>query len=82
MFSFSIDHNPSEDDIAAYVDANFLSENELDEWIPEDFVDEPPFLRDIIKDDIRQFAKDIVGFWKLLGRKIKDDVQKNPDRSP
>lgn len=59
---------------------NFISENELDDWIPEDFTEEPPFLSKIVDDEIRQFAKDIVALWKILGRKVKPDVQEHPDQ--
>ncbi|GJQ73679.1 hypothetical protein Trydic_g14017 [Trypoxylus dichotomus] len=74
------DGDPSKQQLQAYVDENFISENELDVWIPDDFVEEPSFISRIEDADVQKFAKNIVSIWKDLGRKTKKEVLENPDQ--
>ncbi|KAI4456205.1 trehalase [Holotrichia oblita] len=74
------DQNPSKEQLLDFVNENFLSQNELEDWIPEDFVEEPEFLSHIVHSKVRNFAKDIISIWKILGRKVKQDVFKKQDQ--
>ena len=43
------DLNPGKEEILAFVNDNFFEEgNELEEWIPEDWIEEPAFLERIV----------------------------------
>lgn len=50
----------------------------MDLWTPTDWNEHPSFI-DLIQDpDLKQWGVDLNGIWKELGRKMKEDVQKNP----
>lgn len=52
---------------------------ELELWTPSDWVEHPAFL-DLVNDpDLKQWGVDLNNIWKELGRKMKDDVHKNPE---
>ncbi|XP_017092529.1 trehalase isoform X2 [Drosophila bipectinata] len=70
---------PSRDDLVKFVDDYFSPKGtELEEYMPADWVKSPSFL-DVIHDpDLKQWGKDLNSIWKELGRKMKDDVSKNP----
>lgn len=72
-------NNPSKEAVQAFVDANFVKGNELEKWILPDWNPEPAFLNEISNMDIQQFAKDLVGIWPDLAKKIKPDVVANPE---
>ncbi|CAG9786382.1 unnamed protein product [Diatraea saccharalis] len=72
--------NPSREQLTNFVDAHFLEGDELSNWMPPDFDPEPPILDQIIDPKLKQFAKNVIGIWAKLGRKVDPDVAKNPDR--
>lgn len=49
-------------------------------WTPPDFNAEPAILNDIDDLKVRQFAKDLINIWPILGRTISPDVRENPDQ--
>lgn len=66
---------PSTADVRAFVDANFDPEgSEFEEWIPDDFVQNPQFLNNITDPEYRRFAIALNDLWLALGRKMTDDV--------
>nr|UYZ39132.1 soluble trehalase 1A like protein [Apocheima cinerarius] len=73
-------HNPSREQLARFVDQHFLDGNELDEWLPPDFDPNPPILDQIRDPKLKQFAKNVIGIWAKLGRKMKPEVTQHPDR--
>lgn len=51
----------------------------MDVWTPTDWNEHPSFI-DLIRDpDLKQWGVDLNNIWKELGRKMKDDVHKNPN---
>lgn len=66
---------PSIDDVRAFVNANFDPVgSEFEEWIPEDFVENPEVFNNIYDPDYRNFAIALNDLWLVLGRKMTDDV--------
>ncbi|XP_001380673.1 trehalase [Monodelphis domestica] len=53
---------------------------EMETWIPEDWRDSPKFLQNILDPKLRAWAKDLHNLWKKLGRKMKLEVGRQPDR--
>ncbi|EDW01419.1 GH21428 [Drosophila grimshawi] len=76
----SKNNNPSQDEIREFVNSHFGDKGtELDAWTPPDWIEHPTFL-DLIRDpDLKQWGVDLNNIWKELGRKMKDDVHKNPE---
>lgn len=74
--------NPSEDQVFKFVKDNFLpAGDDLGEWSPPDWRENPEFI-DRIKDaNLRDFASKLNELWKKLGRKISDEARQNPARS-
>lgn len=71
---------PSQQQIRRFVEDNFIYENGLQEWIPSDYVSNPEFIKKIGDAAVRDFARDLIQIWPTLGRKVKSDVRKNPDK--
>lgn len=72
------DHNPSHTDIETFVNANFdPAGSEFEDWSPSDWVENPAFLEGINDRDLKTWAAQLNSLWKLLGRKMKDDVKEN-----
>lgn len=74
------DNNPSKDDLKKFLDKNFENQEELQEWIPEDYTESPSFLTKIQDEDIKQFAQDLVKQWPKFGRKIKEEIKEKSDQ--
>lgn len=74
--------NPSKDQVFKFVKDNFLpAGDDLGEWSPPDWRENPEFI-DRIKDaNLRDFASKLNELWKKLGRKISDEARQNPARS-
>ena len=73
-------NNPSREQIASFVDSNFIDGDELLNWSPPDFDPSPPILDKIADPKLKQFAKDIISIWPGLGRKVSPDVDRNSDQ--
>ncbi|CAL8082201.1 unnamed protein product [Orchesella dallaii] len=72
--------NPTKADIAAFVDDNFdAAGSEFEPWDPSDWHANPGFLKNISDLELRAWADELHSFWKVLGRKIKEDVKMRPD---
>ncbi|XP_076760877.1 trehalase isoform X2 [Xylocopa sonorina] len=72
---------PTRQQIEQFVNDTFDPEgSEFEEWDPEDWTTRPKFLTKILDDELRKFASDLNHIWKMLGRKMKDDVRINEDR--
>jgi alpha,alpha-trehalase len=72
--------NPTKEQLQEFVDKHFDSTSELEEWMPPDYSNNPLFLQGIKDKKFKQFAKDINDIWPTLGRRVKDEVLKNPDQ--
>lgn len=71
-------NSPSHETIKNFVEDNFdPAGSEFEDWIPVDWRKEPKFLAKIRDRELRKFASDLNDIWKMLGRKMKDDVRDN-----
>ncbi|XP_014478596.1 PREDICTED: trehalase-like isoform X3 [Dinoponera quadriceps] len=73
-------HNkpPTKRQVEQFVNETFeLPGSEFEEWDPTDWKAEPAFLRKIEDHDLRQFGYELNSIWKMLGRKMKEDVRIN-----
>ena len=71
---------PEVDDVRDFVQANFCHEDSMDDHIPEDWVATPKLISKIDDLAYAMFAQDLNARWKILCRKIKEDVDENADR--
>lgn len=76
----STNDTPSRAEVRGFVLGNFEDGDELEEWQPKDFSPSPGFLDEIDDLLVREFARKIVNRWKVLARKVKEDVIHHPDR--
>lgn len=47
---------------------------EFDDWLPPDWIESPKYLSNIKDVNFREFGVELNKLWKILGRKMKDDV--------
>lgn len=74
------DQMPTRYQIERFVNDTFDPEgSEFEDWDPVDWTFRPKFLSKILDDDLRNFASDLNSIWKMLGRKMKDDVRVNEE---
>ncbi|CAK9805141.1 unnamed protein product [Anthophora quadrimaculata] len=80
-FMERVDNMPTRHQIEQFVNDTFDPEgSEFEEWDPADWISHPHFLDKILDDDLRKFASDLNRIWKMLGRKMKDDVRIHEDQ--
>lgn len=71
---------PSKDQIQNFVETHFEPRgSEFVQWIPSDYKQDPAILDKINDEELKNFAKDLNGIWKELGRQMKKDVHDNPE---
>ncbi|XP_011308384.1 trehalase isoform X2 [Fopius arisanus] len=71
-------HSPSLAEIQYFVNNTFDPPgSEFETWIPGDWRVTPKFLASVKDRHLRKFASDLNDIWKMLGRKMKDDVRIN-----
>ncbi|BFG05708.1 mucin-5AC [Drosophila madeirensis] len=64
-----------------FVEKHFLEKGtELEEWTPPDWKSEPPFANRIADPQLRKFGVELNALWKVLGRRMKDEVKENPEK--
>ncbi|CAH0564209.1 unnamed protein product [Brassicogethes aeneus] len=75
-------NEPTHKQLTDFVEENFETGSELEEWTPSDYTETPMFLERInSKDgDIKEFAQDLVKIWPTLGRKVSSKVSENPEK--
>lgn len=71
---------PNRTQLTRYINENFASSNELLNWTPSDWNENPTILKRIHDPKYREWAKDLVAIWMKLARKMNDDVAKYPER--
>lgn len=74
------DNNPTKSQLEQFVSEHFEEGNELMKWTPTDFQTDPPLLNKIKDKNFQKFAKDLVGIWPTLARKVGPEVDEFPDR--
>ncbi|XP_076675523.1 trehalase isoform X2 [Andrena cerasifolii] len=79
-FMERVDQMPTRHQIEQFVNDTFDPEgSEFEEWDPADWTTHPKFLNKVLDEELRKFASNLNHIWKLLGRKMKDDVRINED---
>ncbi|CAB4059318.1 TREH [Lepeophtheirus salmonis] len=74
-------NDPNREELKSFLDDNFEEvNNELIDWAPPDWNENPEFLSKISDPILIAFGKDLNSRWKSLGRKIKNSVKENEDR--
>lgn len=53
--------------------------SEFETWTPKDWTPNPKYLESVQDDQFRQWGYRLNDRWKMLGRKIRDDVQHNQE---
>ncbi|XP_026288506.1 trehalase isoform X1 [Frankliniella occidentalis] len=69
---------PSRDQVVAFVDQSFEDGDELEEWSPPDWTESPSLLGRVADEEFRAWALELNRLWKVLGRRMKEDVRDNP----
>lgn len=73
--------NPSKHDIQVFLNRTFdEAGSEFEDWDPSDWIETPKFLSSIKDPALREWGNELNDLWKLLGRKVKDDVKEHPEQ--
>ncbi|VEN43496.1 unnamed protein product [Callosobruchus maculatus] len=72
--------SPSPYDLGNFMSKYFVSEGDLDNWLPPDFNANADFIRSINDVSIRDFAQAMINIWPTLGRKVRNIVIQYPNR--
>lgn len=68
------------DVVKKFIAAAFEAEgSEFETWVPADWKSHPKFLQKIQDKELRNFAFELNDIWKMLGRKMRSDVEKNSE---
>ncbi|XP_026288503.1 trehalase isoform X2 [Frankliniella occidentalis] len=70
--------NPSFEQVQNFVNQTFEDGDELEEWIPSDWTEQPALLERIENRKYREWAHSLNKLWRMLARKMKTDVRDNP----
>lgn len=65
--------------LTKFVKENFKDGDEMEVWLPPDFTSSPSIVNRIVDPEYRQWALLLNDVWKMLARKIKDDVRVHPE---
>lgn len=71
---------PPNSELIKFIDENLEDGDELEEWTPPDFTENPSILNSIRDPNYKAWASGLNHVWKTLARKVKDDVKTHPDR--
>ncbi|KAJ8665424.1 hypothetical protein QAD02_007086, partial [Eretmocerus hayati] len=72
--------SPSRPQVEKFVNETFEpAGSEFTDFDPRDWVAQPKFLAKVRDPELRKFGQDLNHIWKLLGRKMKDDVRTNSE---
>lgn len=72
--------NPDTVSMSKWLKENFDPEgSEFEKWIPGDWKENPNYLNQVKDVGYKKWAQHLHELWKLLGRKMTDDVKKRPD---
>lgn len=67
-------------ELQKFIDENLEDGDELEDWNPPDFTDNPMIVNRIKDQNYKQWAFGLNHVWKTLARKVKDDVKEHPDK--
>ncbi|XP_025201432.1 trehalase-like isoform X2 [Melanaphis sacchari] len=69
---------PSNTELTKFIDEYLKDGNELEEWTPPDFTDNPSIANRIRDKNYKQWSLGLNQVWKTLARKIKHEVRDHP----
>nr|QPK67212.1 Trehalase 1A [Rondotia menciana] len=72
--------SPSKEELRKFVADYFDETSELEEWTPNDYKENPPFLNNIRDERFREFAKGLNDIWPTIARRVKPSVLEKPDQ--
>lgn len=79
-FMMSVNDTPTKAEVKTWVEENFDKPGgEFEDWIPDDWHQEPKFLEGIKDIALREWASDLNHLWLKLGRKMTKDVEDHID---
>ncbi|KAL0271426.1 UNVERIFIED_CONTAM: hypothetical protein PYX00_008531 [Menopon gallinae] len=79
-FMEKTNHTPTVLDLERFVSEHFdPAGSELEEYTPKDWVEKPEFLNRIKDRNYRKWAYELNLLWKVLGKKMKEDVKEHPE---
>ena len=70
---------PSKSAIIQFVNDNFMMENQMEDWVPSDWIGTPKLVSKISNIHLANFVSDLNSRWKMLCRKVRNEVQINPE---
>lgn len=73
-------NKPTREQIKQFVNDNFDEDKELEPWTPDNFNNNPSFIKRIRDKRLREFGKNVHNIWPTLGRKVRQEVLDNPER--
>ncbi|KAJ9597755.1 hypothetical protein L9F63_011363 [Diploptera punctata] len=74
------DQNPNRTEVKNFVEKMFEPRgSEFEPWDPKDWTSHPKFLDKILDSDFKKWASDLNSFWKILGKKMKDEVKQHEE---
>ena len=53
--------------------------NQMEEWVPGDWIENPKLISRISDINLANFALDLNSRWKILCRKVRNEVEINPE---
>ncbi|KAL0268857.1 UNVERIFIED_CONTAM: hypothetical protein PYX00_010664 [Menopon gallinae] len=71
---------PTRKQLQDFVNDYFEDGNELEAWIPPDWMPHPKFVDNIKDPNYRKWALELNNLWTNLTRKMRIDVKNNPDQ--
>ncbi|XP_030756589.1 trehalase-like isoform X2 [Sitophilus oryzae] len=75
------DRRPTRAEVMKFVENTFdPAGQEFEDWDPEDWTSHPKFLDQIEDHELKNWAKKLNDIWKILGRKMKDEVKQHQDQ--
>ncbi|KAK9885437.1 hypothetical protein WA026_010932 [Henosepilachna vigintioctopunctata] len=78
IFMFKNNHKPSTSSVRKFLRENFGEGDELDSWIPSDFISNPSWLQRINNTLIKKFAHDLLQVIPKMTMKVRQNVRDHP----
>ena len=70
---------PTKSAIMQFIEDNFTMESQMEDWTPDDWIANPKLLSRISDVRLAEFALNLNERWKMLCRRIRNEVQISPE---
>ncbi|KAL1493122.1 hypothetical protein ABEB36_011243 [Hypothenemus hampei] len=75
------ERKPTREEVKQFVELNFDPVGqEFEDWVPQDWIPHPGFLNEIKDPELKNWGKKLNDIWKILGRKMKEEVKHHIDQ--